>query len=318
MLPSEPTTIDCSEVSLLDILAHLEARLAAGAPSVTLRVLDPDLGPGRHAGELVEHEGRRCVHRPLRVWVDLAERLGLRLATPRPLEPGWLALRFERLDAHASWQRDDQAPADRTEKYGTASGYARIHKLEDPNLLLDVADALARMRLPAKPRILVLGVNAGDEFELLATLEPRLREQAEFVGIDHSASAIAAARARFPGPRHTLIEADVARLPALALGRFDLVVALALLQSPGIDDRALLRVLVQDVLQPSGALLLGIPNCRYVDGEQLHGARTRNHAQAELSLVIKDVAFYKRYLQQHKRRVFVTGKYHVLVTAIAE
>lgn len=310
--------IECSSASLLDIIAVIEARIAAGEASVTLRVLDPDLGPGLHAGETVEHEGRACVHRPLRVWVDLAERLGLRLALPRPLEQGHVALRFERLDAHASWQRDDQTPADRTEKYGTASGYARIHKLEDPNLVLDVADALARMRLPAQPRILVLGVNGGDEFELLASLEPRLREQAEFVGIDHSASAIAAARARFPGPRHHLIEADVARLPALALGRFDLVVALALLQSPGIDDRALLRTLVQDVLQPSGALLLGIPNCRYVDGEQLHGARTRNHAQAELSLVIKDAAFFKRYLQQHRRRVFVTGKYHVLVTAIAE
>lgn len=314
-LRNEPTVIDCAGASLLAIVAAIEARLAAGETCLTLRVLDPDLGRGRYAGELVEHAGERCVHRPFRVWVDLAERLGLQLATPRPCGEGRVALRFERLEPSASWQLDE--PEDPTEKYGTGSGYARIRKLEDPNLVLDVADALARARLPATPRILVLGVNAGDEFELLGALEPRLREHASFVGVDHSASAIAAARARFPGPRHELLEADVARLPELAIGRFDLVVALALLQSPGVDDRALLRHLVQDRLNPSGALLLGIPNCRYVDGEVLHGARTRNFAQPELSLVIKDAAFFKRYLQQHRKRVFVTGKYYVLVTAVA-
>ena len=69
-------------------------------------------------------------------------------------------------------------------------------------------------------------------------------------------------------------------------------------------------------LAPAGAIILGIPNCRYVDGELAHGARMRNFAQPELGLVIKDIAFYRKYLQQHHRQVFVTGKHYLFVTGI--
>ncbi|MFV8752126.1 class I SAM-dependent methyltransferase [Nannocystaceae bacterium ST9] len=301
--------------SLLELVFHLRARLAAGESTIVLRVLDPDLGGARYPGEPIEHAGRRYMHRPFRVWLDLAERLGLRLATPRALGEGLIELRFEALDRSASWHLVE--PEDPREKYGTSSGYARISKLEDPDLLLDLADALDRIALPPSPRILDLGINTGDEFELLGALRPELRTSASFVGVDHSDSALALARERFAAPNYRFVRADINALAELELGVFDLVVSLATLQSPGIDDRALLRHLVQDRLTPKGALLLGIPNCRYVDGERIHGARTRNHAQADLALVIRDVAFFKRYLQQHRKRVFVTGKSYVLVTAIA-
>ena len=42
--------------------------------------------------------------------------------------------------------------------------------------------------------------------------------------------------------------------------------------------------------------------------------RLKNFAQPELGLLVKDVAFYRKYLQQHARQVFVTGKHYVLVT----
>ncbi len=317
--------MDRGDESLLELVFAIQARLAAGESTIRLRVVDPDLGRGRHPGERIEHEGREHVHRPFRVWVELAERLGLRLLTPRPAGAGWIELCFERLDPSASWHLDPQVddasegtnePARRVEKYGQASGYARISKLEDPNFILDFADALDRIPLPEAPRILDLGVNTGDELALLGALRPALRERACFVGVDHSPSALAVARARFPGPNHRFIEADLDTLPSLDLGAFDLIVSIATLQSPGIDDRALLRHLVKARLHASGSLILGIPNCRYVDGELLHGARMRNYSQADLSLVIKDAAFFKRYLQQHKRRVFVTGKDYLLVTAI--
>jgi len=76
-----------------------------------------------------------------------------------------------------------------------------------------------------------------------------------------------------------------------------------------------LRHVVQERLADAGTVILGIPNCRYLDGEVLHGARTKNLRQAELSLLIDGVAFYRRYLHQHRRRVYVTGKHTVLVTA---
>lgn len=300
--------------SLLELVSAIRARLAAGESTIVLRVLDPDLGRGCYPGERIEHAGRVHVHRPFRVWVDLAERLSLRLLTPRPAGEGIVELRFEALDRSASWQLDPVE--DPTDKYGVDSGYSRISKLEDPELVLDVADALDRIALSPGARILDIGVNTGDEFALIGALRPELRETADFVGIDHSHSALELARRRFAGANYRFIEADVNTLAELDLGVFDLIVSMATLQSPGVDDRALLRHLVQVRLQPSGAVILGIPNCRYVDGELLHGARMRNYSQADLSLVIKDVAFFKRYLQQHRKRVFVTGKRYVLVTAV--
>jgi SAM-dependent methyltransferase len=305
--------------SLLEIVARMRRAFAAGATTFEIDVLDPDLGRGRHAGERIDIDGVAYVHRPFRVWVDLAERMRLRLATPRPAAAPLVHLVFEPL---ATVTTDAAAGAsDPTEKYGTGSPFARISKLDDPSFVLDMADALGRIALPAAARVLDLGVNTGDEIALLLELCPALRE-ATFVGVDHSASAIAAARVRFAGatPRVELHVADLATPDALAtlgLGRFDLVLSIGTLQSPGIDDRDLLRRVVQDHLTPAGAVLLGIPNCRYLDGEVEYGARMKNFTQPELGLLVKDVAFYRKYLQQHHRQVYVTGKNYLLVTAVA-
>jgi SAM-dependent methyltransferase len=305
-----------ADVPLPAIIEHVRARLAAGATVVSLRVLDPDRGRGLHAGERVVVDGRALVHRPLRVWVDLADRLQLRLHTPRPAGEGLLRLDFSPLDERARWEPGDDVPA--REKYGTGSGWQRISNVEDPGLVLDLADALARVAPGPQARVLALGCNTGEELGLVAALWPELSRTGTFVGVDHSGTAIAAARERFPAP-HRFVEADLAALPGLDLGGpFDLVLCLNTLQSPGVDDRALLRHVVQQRLSARGGLVLGIPNCRHLDGELLHGARMKNFRQPELSLVIDGLAFYRRYLHQHRRKVFVTGKHTLLVTAVPE
>jgi len=304
--------VSAGDEGLLAIVERLRARLAAGATSVALRVLDPDRGRGLYAGEKVEVAGELQVHRPYRVWVDLAERLGLRMLTPERLGEDMVELRFERIDPAARWQSDE---VEASERYGRASGFARISKLEDPDLLIDFADALARTRLPTAPRILELGVNRGDMLGLIGALDPERAARASFVGVDHSETALALARERFPGENFSFVAADVNDLPAL--GSFDLVIAMGVLQSPGVDDRGLLRRLIQVELGWTGALILGVPNCRYLDGERIHGARQKNFSQPELSLVIKDIAYFKRYLQQHRRQVYVTGRDSLLVTAVA-
>jgi len=296
---------------LLEIIVFVERELAA-ATTVTFRALDPEHGRGCHAGERVELAGTTYVHRAFRVWVDLAERLGLRLLTPRAVESPLVELRFERLAT-----QDASSAVAATEKYGVGSNFARSTKLEDPGFVLDFAEALARVRFPPAPKILDLGVNTGDELALVHALAPALRE-ATFVGVDHSASALAVARARFPGDQVRFLEADLDQLAAHALGTFDLVISIATFQSPGVDDRELLRRVVQDHLAPTGAVILGMPNCRYRDGELEYGARMRNFRQPELGLLVKDVAFYRKYLQQHHRQVFVTGKHYLLVTGVAE
>ena len=305
--------MNVANVPLLEIIAHVE-RERARRVQIELDVLNPDLGRGQYAGERVENAGATYIHRPFRVWVDLAERLGMRLLTPRVIEAPFVRVVFEPLDREALLRADAEDP---TEKYGTASEFARISKLEDPGFVLDMADALARVELQPGARVLDLGVNTGDELSLVMALSPALRD-ATLVGVDHSASAIAAARERFRDALNVqLHEASLGSLASLELGRFDLVLSIGTLQSPGIDDREVVRQIVQNHLAPQGAVILGFPNCRYVDGEIEHGTRMKNFRQPELGLLVKDVAFYRKYLQQHHRQVFVTGKHYVLVTGVA-
>jgi SAM-dependent methyltransferase len=291
--------------SLVEIRAWIEARRAAGAP-IVLEALDPDHGRGRYAGERVEVDGETYIHRPLRVWLELGERLGLRLCTPRLLPP-LVQLTFEPLDPAARLAPTDDEP---TERYGAASEFARIDKLEEPVFLIDLEDALDRAALPSNPRVLDLGVNTGDELALIARRFPG----ATFVGVDHSASAIAVARSRFPDARFHV--ADLAHLATLDLGRFDLVISIGTLQSPGVEDREVLRQIMQQHLTERGAVIFGFPNCRYIDGELEHGTRMKNFRQPELGALFKDVGFYRRYLQQHRRKVFVTGRHYILVTGV--
>lgn len=286
---------------LLDVIAHLEAHRGDGP--VAIAVPDPDLGAGLFAGERTAHG----IHRPFRTWVDLAERLGFRLRTPRALAPPLVELVFEALSEPL------HLPADPTARYAPDSPFARIAKTEDPSFVLDLRDALARVSTARgdapwrDARVLDLGVNRGDEIALLRALGVT----AHVTGVDRNAAALAVARARFPAD--AFVEADLNQ--PLELGAFDLVVSFGTLHSPGIDDRELLRRIVQRHLAPAGAVILGFQNARYAGGEIEHGTRVVNLREPELGVLVKDVAFYRKYLAQHGKRVFVTGKYEVLVTA---
>ena len=300
---------------LIAIVRHLRELLDAGATQPCIEVPDPDLGRGCYPGERVG-PGETLVHRPLRGWCDLAEGLGCRLLLPRAVDATHVALRFERLGSEAPWHvegRGAQGEAEtRHERYGASSAFARVRKLEDPGFLLSFLEALGRVPLSPGARVLDLGVNRGDELAAFAWLsEP---PDVTFVGVDHSPSALAEARARFPDPRHQFHEADLNALPA-GLGRFSLVVSVGTLQSPGVDDHALLRRLVQEHLEPDASLLLGFPNSRFRDGEVVYGARVRNLREPDLSLLVKDLSFYRRYLHQHGFRTFLGGKYDLLLTA---
>ena len=280
--------------SLIEIIAHVSEALARGE-AAELDVVDPDRGAGLYAGEVVADS----VHRPWRVWAELADRVSARLSVRASGDR--FTLTFVALD------RDRVPPrGEATEAYGQSSGFAAIKKLEDPSFVLDLREALARAKLSETASVLDVGVNTGDELALVYEAAPTAR----VIGIDHAASAIAVARERWPRAEFHVADA----FAPLALGRFDLVIAIGMMQSGNLDDRALLRRLVQDHVH--GSIILGVPNCRYVDGEVSYGARMRNFAQPELGLVVKDIAFYRKYLQQHHLQVFVTGRNYLFVTGV--
>lgn len=280
--------------------------LATDEP-LTFYALNPDLATGLFTGELFAHQGKRYRHRPLRVWLELAERLGCRLHTP---EPEGVLVRFTvSKPAGASWHQDKAG----RETYGEASEFSRVQKLKEPTFLLDYTEALKRVSLPSESRVLSLGVGRGDELIPFETLFDGY--DLSFTGIDYSASALDAARQRFTGDTYRFIQADLNELRGLELRRFDLIISIATFQSPGVNGHTLIREVVQ-YLTERGSLILTLPNCRYRDGEIIYGAKMKNFSQPDLSLVVKDLAFYRKYLQQHRFRVFITGKYYLFLTAV--
>ncbi|WP_241899891.1 methyltransferase domain-containing protein [Deinococcus sp. UR1] len=279
------------------ILPAVRDQLRA-AGEVTFEIPDPDAGLGRYAGEATAHG----THRPWHTWTDLADLLGAHLLTPDRAGEGRVRLT---LRAHAPARDPDHAG------YGPDGDWARVNKLEDPVFLSTFIEALRRVNPPPGGRVLALGLNAGHE---LAALPLAFPDRAlTVVGVELDPAAAQAARERWP--QATVHVADVNALPE-GLGRFDLILALSLLQSPGVTQDVLLATLRRHHLTPGGGLILGYPNARYRDGTLSYGARMRNYARPDLSLLTADVTNARRGLQKHDFKVFVTGKYEVLLTAI--
>ncbi|MFN2322633.1 MAG: class I SAM-dependent methyltransferase [Trueperaceae bacterium] len=311
---SATPTLEVGSRPLVEVLAWLrttlaERAVAPGAIAAALVVPDPDEG-----SELWPGAERRdgAPQRGWRAWVDLAMGLGCAIGTPVPLGDGRVRVPFRLLGGEAPWHADGAGGlVDAPERYAAPDGFAAVRKLEDPGFLLPLLEALERVRPPDGGRALVLGCHRGDEVAALGWLEPAPRDL-EVVGVDHAAAPLVEARARFPGA--TFLEADVGALPT-DLGRFDLVVAIAVLQSRGVDDRALVRRLVQEHLAPDGALLLGVPASRFRAFDVVWGSRTRNFRAPDLSLAVQDLAAYRRYLHQHRFRTHVGGRYDLLLSA---
>jgi SAM-dependent methyltransferase len=295
---------------LIEVVRWARSTLLQGAEAFELDVLDPD-AVGDAAWDDAGEGGAPPAGAPgrsWRAWVDLADELALTVTTPTPLPGGRVRVRFRTLGPEAAWHGPTAGP--RAERYAGAA-FAAVRKLEEPGFLLPLLDALTRARPPDGGRVLVLGCNRGDEIAALGLLEPPPRD-VTVIGVDHAAGPLREAERRFPGARFLLV--DLHDLPA-EIGRVDLVVAIGVLQSPAVDDRRLLRQLVQEHLLARSALVLGVPNSRFRERGVRWGARTRNVAERDLSLVVKDLAAYRRYLHQHGFRTHIGGRYDLLLVA---
>ena len=300
-VPADPVPTFTTE-PLGTVLGWLRAELVV-REEVSLKVPDPDAGLalGLYPGEA----GPAGIHRPYLTWTDAADLLDAQFLTPVRLG--------EHVQLH--FRQRHVLPPDRTPgRYAAGSEFARVNKLEDPHFLHDLTEALTRAALRPGSRVLSLGVGSGRELEVLEQVYPV--HGLQVLGLDLEPSVLELARARFPAYGFRVQDVTLPGLPAL--GRFDAVLAISLLQSPGIVQADLLRTLRTEVLAPAGTLILGFPNARYRGGELSYGARTLNFTRPDLSLLIKDVTQARRALQGHGFTVYVTGKYEVLVTAVRQ
>ncbi len=277
-------------------------------------VLNPDMGIGLYAGETVELDGKDYIHHSIKAWSSLAELLSCRILLPIANSKHTIIIRYQKLNTIDSFHQNHTN--EMTEKYGDSSIFARINKLEEPTFIWAYHKALESVKIEKRKQVLDLGINRADEFMAIKNyLSIDIFESITFTGIDYSASAIEYAKQSLAYPNINLICHDINKLNSLDLGKHDLIISIGTLQSPGIETKPLVMSLVQEYLTKDGAIIFGFPNSRWSDGELIYGAKAPNYPYPEMSLVIKDIYWIKKYLQQHKFRVTVTGREYLFLTA---
>jgi hypothetical protein len=297
------------EESLEEILPRIQERLEK-RKLVTFWVVDPDVARA-YSGSVIVHEGRRYRYRGYRAWVGLAEILHARMCTPIKKTNPWVEITFEALQ-EGSFHHDERSE----EKYGISSHFAKIQKMEEPTFLHYYQEALSAVGVERCDRILDLGINRADEFAPIVSMVSEQRvEKMEFVGVDHASSAIDEAKRRFDGGNFHFFAHDINDLDALALGRFDLLISIGTLQSRGIAFKEVLMRLVRNYLTKRGAIILGFPNSRWIDGEMIYGAKVPHYASSEMGVVLSDIVFAKKYLQQKRYRVAIAGREYLFLRA---
>ena len=287
--------------------------LLVSQTELEFQVLNPDLYSGSYSGKEITLNAKTYLYRSLRSWMDMATILNCRMLTPIIDSEETITLHFQKLKTDSFHQ---ETPDDKSEKYGITSRFSDINKNEEPSFLTAYTQALDVAKVESRKRVLNLGVNRGDEFALIQELLPQVTfESIEFVGIDHSLTAIEAAQNRFESPNIHFYSHDINTLSELGLGTFDLIISIGTLQSPGINYKPFLMDLIKNYLSDEGAIILGFPYSRWIDGEMIYGAKMRNFRESDLSLLLSDIDYAKRYLQQKKFTVRISGKEYIFLTA---
>ncbi|MBT5934280.1 methyltransferase domain-containing protein [Sulfurimonas sp.] len=300
-----------STIEIIEILAKDFLKLDS-QESLVFEVLNPDLCTTIYAGNTLTINSTEYIARGYKSWLDLGQILKSRMLTPEINSEYTVLLRFEKLDDDESFHKSID---DKEEKYGEKSIFSHIHKNEEPAFIHYYLQALKNVNITKRTRILNLGVNSGDEFEAIINSTAEI-ENLEFIGIDYCSSAIQKAKEKFSAHKNISFHThDINDLVSLNLGEFDLIISIGTLQSSNLEFNALLMSIVQNQLKRDGAMILGFPNCRWVDGEMVYGARVKNYPFSEMGLLYKDVIFCKKYLQQKKFRVTITGKEYIFLTA---
>ncbi len=300
--------------SMFEILHILQAAIDSidAKHVVEFDVINPDIATSAYSGTHITFDNEQYIYRGYKGWVDLAQILQCRMLTPIYKSANIVTIRFEKINTEDSFHKSLDI---KEEKYGAASSFSKIHKNEEPAFLAHYSRALKNVTINKRIRVLNLGVNSGDEFEVIQKYASNF-ENMELVGIDYSASAIDEARNKFSTCENiSFIVHNINDLESLNLGTFDLIISIGTLQSSNLEFNPLFMNIVQNYLKKDGAMILGFPNCRWMDGEMVYGAKAKHYSFSEMSNLYKDAVFCKKYLQQKKFRVTLTGKEYIFLTA---
>jgi len=226
---------------------------------------------------------------------------------------GTYMLHLKKLDVNSSFHNEERS----NEKYGVESEFFSIDKTKEFSFLHYYIEALKFVDIYSKKSILNIGVNKGDEFLVIQKLLSQDKFRAkEFLGLDYSKSAIEFAKKEFEEYENVNFTcADINELEKIELDRYELLISIGTLQSSNINFNAKFMELFQNHLAKEGAVVLGFPNCRWIDGEMVYGAKVPNYSFNEMGLVLKDIHFCKKYLQQKGYRVVITGKDYLFLSA---
>jgi len=288
-------TIDLKHRTSRDILEYFQSLHVEYGEIILVEVLESDI-------EVIGYKA----------FVDLAQIFFMKMLTPEKKDEYSVILRFKKLNENLSFHKAQIS----SEKYGVESEFFTIDKTKQFSFLYHYQQALKFVQVNKKTKILNLGVNKGDEFKVIQNMLTKEEFQSiKFVGIDYSQTAIEYAKKDFPQSNVDFFTQDINKLDELNLGRFDLIISIGTLQSSNINFNETFMSIYQNHLDRGGAIILGFPNCRWIDGEMVYGAKTPNYSFNEMSLVLKDIHFCKKYLQQKKYRVTITGKDYLFLTA---
>lgn len=298
--------------NMFEIISYLEKELKNN-DYVSIEILNPSIKDDIYAGEKLIIDNQEFIYRSFKSWSDLAEILFCKLLI-LGLQENKVQIKFRKLNKTESFHND--VNDEKNEKYGEDSTFFRINKNEEPSFLYAYMNALINVKIEEKKEILNLGINKADEFEVIKNLvKQETLNQMNLVGIDYSSSAIEFSKKRFPSENFTFFNHDINKLEQLNLKKADLIISIGTLQSSGLNFKLLFMDLIQNYLQDKGSIILGFPNCRWINGEMIYGAKAANYSYSEQSVLYKDVYFCKKYLQQKKYRVTLTGKNYLFLTA---
>lgn len=248
----------------------------------------------------------------IKKWVEIAQIFHCKLLMPKQLDETNVQLQFQKLDHSHSFHGVN---SDIEQKYGIHSQFSLIQKNDEPSFLYYFLQALENVNIEKRIRILNLGINSGEEFEVIKNSSKNF-SSLELIGIDYCQSAINEANEKFKNDSNVkCICHDINELQSLELGKFDLIISIGTLQSSSLEFKPLFMSIVQNFLKKDGAMILGFPNCRWIDNTMVYGAKAPNYKFSEMGILFNDAIFCKKYLQQKKFRVMLTGKDYIFLSA---